>query len=340
MFGNHVFGTHILDGTGNDSIILQQDGLNSSSNKLAGLTSAFRPLKRKLPLANKGHDILYFYCISYKRLEVDSGMYIPNVHVYAKAMIYAYQQLIKTTNANFLEVGQVRFFIDRRCLEVVRPYCAAAGLESLIIPYDSDKNVDYCAYMQFFDHEFARGFKYIMYTDIDEFWANPKKGPAFDWKDMVIHCNRVEADIFGNDVKKKPEYIYTDLYERYEQGKDRLKEKKAFMQREFGAELPPEEFQVGITGSKQIIRKGPASQAVTAYYRANADLFRCDEGLWLLFLAKHNFLRFPLPLTIGHTPQGHAGLHNIGWYHFYHLQPENVQYHREIYDDTLRGEGL
>ena len=345
MFGHHVFGTHTLDYSGHNEILLRNGG-SEWEDRFTGFTASLLPVKRHLPLANKGSEIFHFYCLSYKRVLSNAGGHLSNLHIYAKEMVYAYRQLIKTTNTNFLELGQVRFFIDKRCLDVVMPYLKAAGLESLVIPFDSDKNVDYSAYMQFFNHEVCKPFKYVIYTDTDEFWANPMKGEAFNFQHAINVADDLQCDILSQILPESLDRVSTDLYSRYIAGgeefaqynEDRLNKKKQYVIKEFGEELPQVLAESSITGRMQMVKSGSIPSLISDYYNECGDLFRCDEALWCLFIAKHKCKAGHIPINL--YSNEHAVLYPVGAYHFLHIQVDRFTHYNNIYNDVVSEEGL
>lgn len=345
MFGNHVFGTHTLDYSGSNEILLR-NGASAWEDRFTGFTASLLPIKRHLPLANKGSEIFHFYCLSYKRVLSNAGGHLSNLHIYAKEMVYAYRQLIKTTNTNFLELGQVRFFIDKRCLDVVMPYCKSAGLESLVIPFDSDKNVDYSAYMQFFDFKLAPSVKYVMYTDTDEFWTNPKGVNAFDFQDAITRADDLQCDILSRRAPESLERVSNDLYNRYiasgeefaQYNEDRLNKKKEYVMKEFGEELPQILAESSITGRMQMVKPGSISSLICDYYNECGDLFRCDEALWCLFIAKHKCKVGDIPINFHYNEQ--AALYPVGVYHFEHIQVDRFTDFNNIYNDVVSEQGL
>ena len=328
-FGHHLIGTYALDESCTPYPIITYSG--SRDDKMHGYPAAFMPIRSPLPIAT-GIDIFYFFCLAYHPKN-----YGNNLHVYAKSMIYAYKNLI--TNTNILECGQVQFFVDRRCMDIVSPYCRAANLQGLVQPYDSDISMNYAAYVPCFFHETARSFKYRIYTDLDVWWANMSDKPVFDFRKLIAEWDRQEASIFGQRVPKSERQSSVDLYERYLTDDKQLSELRNIMVNKFGSEAIGNEL--GISGTRNAIRAGAEANKLKECYEQYGDLLRDDEAFWAFFLTDTGYPVADIGIYMrGGGPRKEEMelwdrgpmMVNVGSYHFDHFHQERYEGFQKLYE--------
>ena len=301
-FGRHIIGTEALDAGGYTYHLTSY--AERGHGPLLGFPAAFPPIQSHLPSATRlDSDIVVFFCLSYHPF-----YFSHDLHVYAKSMIYAYKMLTKHTN--ILDVGRVYFFIDSRCMPVVMPYCRRSGLTDLVIPFNSDKNVHYAAYIPCFWHEEMRDAKYRLYMDVDMWWINLHNKPVFDYQNMVSELDTKAEDIIGNTVPKTMDGYYADLYKRCHHEGDTHIEK---LKRHYGDTLPKSDFR-GITGCHNGVRGGTETlERLKSLYDEMGDLIRDDEGFWATFLTKNP----DIEITLLHEHIGGVG-----------FDYENVEHHQ------------
>lgn len=322
-YGEHIIGTYAVDEHYVMYPITTYAG--SVDDKMHGYPAAFKPICRPLPMADDGKDIFYFFCISYHEKN-----YGNNLHVYAKCMIYAYKHLIEHTN--ILDIGKVRFFVDKRCLGIVKHYARITNIESLIVPIDSKYPMNYAAYIPCFFHPVAENFKYRVYTDLDMWWANMSEKDNFDFGTLIDEWDRLPENFYGQRVPKTHEQSHIDLYERYLENDKQRHELKTIMKQMFDAETL--ENDLGISGTRMALRNSDSTEKLAQFYEQYGHLLRDDEALWSVFFTHTNELVADIGRYMpggGPTKEEQNAwknspmLVNVGSYHFDH-------YHRERYD--------
>lgn len=272
-YGNHIIGTYALDQNLEVFPMLTHTG--SPNDKAHGYPAAFPVIHSPLSIADQGEEILYFFCISYHERN-----YGYNLHVYAKSMIYAYKMLLQ--NTNIFDIGQVRFFIDNRCRDIVMPYLRAANIYSLAVFFSSDKPMNYAAYIPCFFHEVTEPFKYRFYSDLDIWWANMSDKPAFDFGQLIEKWDSLESGIFGQRVPKTKEQTHVDFYKRYLKDEAQLAQLREIMRGKFGEESFATE--AGMSGTRNAMRVGSELDTLKSYHDKYGDLLLDDEAFWAFFL--------------------------------------------------------
>lgn len=276
-FGRHIVGTYALDASGNIYPLLTHSENNHSV--MFGFPAALEPVMTPLPNANKKDaEIALFYCLFHHPL-----FHTHDTHVYAKSMIYAYKQLI--THTNIQDVGRVHFFIDKRCIDVVYPYCKAANVQKLIVPFDSTKQVQYAAYIPCFWHHAIEDVKYRIYMDVDMWWINLHHKPPFDYQHFVEEAEKLDADIFGNTVPKSAGEVEADLYVRSVWENDtHIEQTKQWVHKNFPEGIGDIR---AISGCHNGIRKSETLDKLKNYYNEVGEFIRDDEAFWAVFLTKY-----------------------------------------------------
>ena len=273
MYGKFILGTYGLDADGNRVPVWVD---SSEGLKFSTFATIFDPIEYQLPIADKKRLCLFF-CLSYSEQAKAAA------HIFAKSMIYAYQELVRPANTNFLEYGSVYFWVDQRLADIVAPYCRAAGLESLIKYFSSDIDKNYAAYIPLFWHKDHQKFPYRFYMDADMWWQNLGNQAPFDWGALLSELDASEANVFGyrtpDGIGKPEEVLQRRLYLRDDIPREAVKE---FMNTKFGADIPPANFHLrgilnGIRASKETVK-------LYYYVKRHANLFRDDETMWLVML--------------------------------------------------------
>lgn len=276
VFGKHIVGTEALNQVGNVFPLISQ--IDQPHGAFLGFPAAFSPWTAPLPTATKEDpEIVAFYCLSYHPNHATHDM-----HVYAKAMVYAYKQLIQHTN--ILDCGRVYFFIDKRCLPVVWQYVKQPSLKELVVTFESDKMIHYAAYIQFFYHEYMKNSRYRLYTDVDMWWINLENEPKYDLLKMMDEMDTQNSSFFANDVPKTKDMYFQDLYGRcvYEGDShvDALKDG-------WGDLLPKDNIR-GITGCQMAVRNDTEFlERLEKFYLDMNHLIRDDEAFWATFLTQN-----------------------------------------------------
>lgn len=278
-FGRHIIGTYALDATGEIYPLLTHSENNHSV--LFGFPAALKPITTPLPNADKTDaDLAVFFCLFHHPL-----FYTHDIHVYAKSMIYAYKQLI--THTNICDIGRIVFFIDTRCMDVVYPYCREANVQNLIVPFNSEKQVQYAAYIPHYWHPVMEDVKYRIYMDVDMWWINLHNKTPFDYGVFVETAEKQNADIFGNTVPKSAGEVEADLFIRSNWENDTHTQKtEQWIQQNFDEELAKQNIRA-ISGCHNGIRKSETLDKLKNYYNEVGEFIRDDEALWAVFLTKY-----------------------------------------------------
>lgn len=331
-FGDHIAGTYALDNSGNEFPLLSHTKNNHSV--LFGFPAAFKPIKYPLPPTTVSDpEIAVFFCLFNHPLHASHDM-----HVYAKSMVYAYKQLLKNTTIQ--DVGRVFMFVDERAMQVVYPYCVAANIKDQVVPFKSDKNIQYAAYIPQFWHEVMEGIEYRFYMDVDMWWVNLFDKDRHDYVQMVESLRSTEADVFGYLVPKTPETVSADIYLRSTWESDmHIERARSWMTQTFGDETLTEEPIRAISGSHNGMRAGFEMDKLLEFYREVGDFVRDDEAFWTLFLAKHPEIKLHSLSEFVHGTGYHeeelakhdsAQLAHVGTYMFEHFF--NKPYASMFYD--------
>ncbi len=278
MFGKHIIGTYALDANGCVFPLITHSENNHSV--LFGFPSAFMPIKYPIPYSlTDTPEVVVFFCIFSHPMNATH-----EVHAYAKSMTYAAKMLAK--NTNIFDVGRVLIFVDERVMNTVYPYCREANLQKLVVPFKSNKQVQYAAYIPHFYHEAMGDIPIRMYMDVDMWWINLANDEKFDYRHLAKAFRECEADVFGNSVPKRPDWTYQDLYSRsiYE-GDTHVERAKRWMVENFGAEVP--DTTRSITGCHNGIRLGLSLEKLERFYEEVGEFIRDDEAFWTVFFARH-----------------------------------------------------
>ena len=334
-FGKHITGTYALDPSGNVFPLLSHTNCNHSV--MFGFPAAFPPIKDPLVVSRKeSTKLAIFYCLFHHPLHA-----IHDLHVYAKSMTYAYKQLVRHTN--ILDVGNVYFFVDERAMDIVHPYCREANISELIVPFHSDKQVQYAAYIPCFWHQTLNDIQYRFYMDVDMWWVNAANDEKFDYQHLIDALDTQECDIYGLTVPKTEETTAADLYQRCVwDGDTHLKQTRQWMADNFGAESPSTEQIRAISGCHNGMREGETLQALRDFYEEVEGFIRDDEALWTIFLTKNP--QFPISKISDiidgtgfyadeFTHHSKAELAHIGTYMFEHFF--NKPYAQTFYNHCL-----
>lgn len=281
-FGEHIVGTYALDTRGKEFALMSHS--NGFHGNLFGFASAFRPLRNtNLPtdFRTDEPEIVVFYCISYH-----PEYYTHELHVYAKSMVYAYKQLLMSTNIR--DMGKVYFYVDRRCLDTVYPYCKEANIAELVVPYDSDKNIHYASYIPCYWDEHMENARYRLYFDVDVWWINLHSKPEFDFGKMIEDLDEQGDGVISHQVTKSAEEIAMDIYKRCVFKGDTHPEKlKSWMHDNFGNDVPADHIKRSLSGCYTALPNGETLNKVRRFYNEVGDMIRDDEGFWTIFLSKY-----------------------------------------------------
>ena len=223
MFGDHIIGTWCLDSVGQVFPMLSPS--ENVHDKYGAFHSAFRPIQQRLPVADKGKQIVCIYTLFYNNLR-----YEQNVHMYAKAAVYAYKQLLRCTN--ILDVGQVRFFIDRKILDIAKPYFVAAGIDSLILEFNCDLPVNYANKLRNFCDERLQTFECILYSDVD-MWFATEDEETFDFHEIAENGN--DNDMLAISMLRTKEHLEQEFYHRWDHVAN-AEGVKAYVKEHFGTD--------------------------------------------------------------------------------------------------------
>lgn len=333
-FGHHLIGSYGLDQ--DEKLFPMLTYASSRVDKMHGFPAAFMPIEKGFVPADTGIEVLYFFCISYA--QQNYGM---NLHIYAKSMVYAYKSLIE--NTNIFHAGQVRFFIDSRCVDIVMPYLRAANIDSLAVVYKSEKPIDYAAYIPHFFHEEALPFKYRIYTDLDMWWANMSEQGQLDFCELVHRWDDTPENFHGQRVSKSAEQSYHDLYERYLENEGQVDRLAGLMTELFGDIVL--ENDRGLSGTRMVVRAGEEADALRDFYESHGDLLRDDEAFWAVFLTHTgyevgNISDYLLPGDVSaetrHEWETGPRLFNVGSYHFDHFHHERYDGFRQLYEQFCK----
>ena len=329
-FGDHIIGTYAIDE--NQKIFPLMTYSASPIDKMHGFPAAFLPIQEPLEWSISGDQVFYFFCLAYHKKN-----YGANLHIYAKSMVYAYKALIE--NTNILHAGQVRFFVDTRCLDIVMPYLLATNLQSLVIPFESEMPVNYAAYIPCFFHKAAEPFKYKVYTDLDMWWANMSEKSPLDLCQIVNQWDEQPDNFYGQRVFKTAEQSYNDLYERYLENDQQRRQLRQLMYELFQSETL--ENSLGISGTRMVIRDSNEANTLKRYYENYSNLLRDDEAFWAVFFTD---TKYEVGEITAYLPAGDVTeetrlkwlegslLFNVGSYHFDHFHHERYSGFGKLYD--------
>jgi len=277
-FGRHIVGTYALDPSGKVYPLLSHTENNHSV--LFGFPAALDPLKTPLKNADKKDgNLAIFFCLFHHPLFVTHDL-----HVYAKSMIYAYKQMILHTN--ICDVGQVHFFVDKRCLNIVYPYCREASVHDLIVPIDCKHKIQYASYIPCFWHPAIENTKYKIYMDVDMWWINLHHKTPFDYAKVIETLENQDADIYGYPVPKTTESLKADLYQRCIWESDTHAEKTKEWVTENFTEVEGDDLRA-ISGCHNGIRNSQTLEKLRMFYEEVNEFIRDDEAFWSVFLTKN-----------------------------------------------------
>lgn len=321
-FGKHIIGTYAL--SSDEKIFSLLTDSDRSHSAFLGYPAAFMPYMSGLPSSREDNrDLAVIYCLSYRQ-----AYFSHDLHVYAKSMIYAYKSLI--THTDILDVGNVHFFVDERCMPVVYPYCEKVSIHKLVTPFKSDLDIHYAAYIPQFWAEQTHNTKYKLYFDVDMWWLNLLNSDRFSFADMLKKLDKDDtADIFGNEVPKPREDHICDLKQRCViGGKDNphLTRLDAWMQANYGENLS--KTVRTISGSNNIIRNSPTLDRLKEFYKETGEFIRDDEAFWGAFLTKNKDVTISpiwqyIPGIADNEEQmihkPHPGVMHVGTYMFEHF---------------------
>lgn len=335
-FGKHIVGTYALDQHGKVFPLISHTENNHAT--LFGFPAALTPIKQPLQNARKENaELAIIYCLFYHPLHISH-----DIHIYAKSMVYAYKQLIRHTN--IADVGSVYLFIDKRILDIVYPYCLEASIQKLIVPFDSDKQVQYAAYIPHFWHEAIEDVRYRFYMDVDMWWINLINEDKFDYGVMIEVLENQNADVFGLPVPKDTNATAGDLYKRSVLPEDtHIEQTKIWMRENFEAEVPPDEAIRAISGCHNGIRQSDTLNILRNFYQEVSEFIRDDEALWTIFLTKFNDIGVKnIADVISGTGFSHeeykhhkkAELAHVGTYMFEHFF--NKPYAETLYNHCIQ----
>lgn len=285
-FGRHIIGTYALDSGGKVFPLLSHSENNHSV--LFGFPAALEPIKTPLKNANKKDaEIVLFYCLFHHPQFVTH-----DIHVYAKSMVYAYKMLI--THTNICDVGRVVFFIDKRCMNIVYPYCQEASIQNLIVPIECSHQIQYASYIPCFWHNEIKNAKYRVYMDVDMWWINLHEKPPFDYQQVIETLENQNADIFGYPVPKTPDSLNADLYKRcIWEGDTHIDKTKTWIEQNFKTGIPQDIR--SISGCHNAIRNSKTLEKLSAFYEETGEFIRDDEAFWAVFLTQNPQLQiYPL----------------------------------------------
>jgi len=328
-FGHHIIGTYILDSNGKINTITAHSSDNHSV--FFGFPAAFMPYLEPLPYHQRKDSLIdIIYCLSYRQ-----SYFSHDLHVYAKSMVYAYKQLV--THTNILDVGNVYFYVDERCLPVVYPYCKETQIHHLIIPFKSNIDVHYAAYIpKFWDNN----TKYKMYYDLDMWWLNLKNNDTFDFQELVKKLDKdKQADIWGNDVHKPIDDHLIDLRQRciISENDPHLIELNQWIKDNYSDDMVEQIYT--ISGSYQILRKSKTLDTLKNFYKEVGDFIRDDEAFWGAFFTTHpdikvvnanEYVPGVRDDNIEMPNKPHPALMHVGTYSFDHFFEH--PYAKQLYD--------
>lgn len=281
IFGKHIVGTYALDESSHVYPLLSHTDCNNGA--LLSLPASFMPITSPLAISETPEpELAVFFC-----LFSSVGTSMHDLHVYAKSLTYAIKML--NQNTNIFDVGQVFCFIDKRIMSVVYPYMLEANLQSLVVPFDSNKDVHYAAYIPHFWHEVMEDIPIRLYMDVDMWWINLDNDEKFDYGKLVEEFTKHDKSVFGNSVPKRSEWVYADIYERCIDGGDHhIVDAKRWMNERFGSDVPSDDVEIrAITGSQNGIHTGLSLDKLKVFYENVGNFILDDEAFWTLFLTCH-----------------------------------------------------
>ena len=320
VFGQHIIGTYAIGSDQHVFPLLTQS--DRSHATMYGFPAALPPITDPLRQQNdiESPEIAIIYCLFHNKPARSHDL-----HVYAKSMIYAFKMHIK--NTNILELGKIFMFVDERIMGIVEPYCRAAGISQYIVPFFSNMEVQYAAYLPCLWHEKLQQIPIRLYFDVDMWWINLHNAPQFDYNKLIHNFRGEDGEVLGATVPKTPEWITQDLYGRsVAEGDMHIEKTKKWVKDTFNNDIPNEIR--AITGCHNGIRAGETLNKLKLFYTEVHEFIRDDEALWAMFLTLNPNVEIKrasdiLPSTSFRADQAEnqkeSALSHVGTYVFEHF---------------------
>lgn len=204
-------GTYILNKDGEEELLLVDRYFSKMHDRMESFPATLPPITESLPVAdNDDCDVGLFYNL----YTVDRFEH--NFHIYSKSAIYAYRQLVECTD--ILEVGKVRFFVDRRGAEIAMPYFEVAGIASLVRLFDVKPWFEGSNYLyqplssryQHLVHPDFSDVRYLFNIDVDYYYINIKNAPRIAFAKTCEALDRTDSEMYGHmgTGRKRPMHGY------------------------------------------------------------------------------------------------------------------------------------